>query len=128
MALAERNESVQLWDPGQASAEASLWRGRGPGTTSTVEGRSLWSLMTRHAPPPTIVKMDCEGAEYAAILTSPPGTWDSVEHVILEYHPVPGAHFSDLRRRLEDLGFHLEWHAPDDRDPNLGMACFDRTP
>jgi hypothetical protein len=72
-----------------------------------------------------IVKMDCEGGEYAAILEASSGAWAKVEQLFLEYHPVAGHHVEELRGRLSEFGMHLVWHS-NGRSTGLGMAYFDR--
>ena len=125
-AIAQQDGIVELWSPGRASADASLCAAAPGAEVERVPGRSLDSVVTAMGTHPEIVKLDCEGGEYAAILDSSPGSWASVELVMLEYHPVPGHHFSDLVRRLQDLGLDLTWQAMDARHPDLGMAQFAR--
>jgi hypothetical protein len=74
-----------------------------------------------------IVKMDCEGGEYAAILEASSEAWATVEQLFLEYHPLPGHCFEELGGRLSEFGMHLVWQQPYPRDPGLGMAYFARS-
>ncbi|MHB1523800.1 MAG: FkbM family methyltransferase [Candidatus Dormibacteria bacterium] len=76
---------------------------------------------------PDIVKLDCEGGEYPAILESAMQTWEHVSEVFLEYHPVAGHSFAELRGRLEAAGLTLVWHDYARHQPDLGMASFHRT-
>lgn len=71
--------------------------------------------------PPDLVKLDCEGGEYEIVLESDAALWESVRCILLEYHPVPGHSWSQLRAHLARLGFRVGWHDPG-RIPGLGMA------
>jgi hypothetical protein len=72
-----------------------------------------------------IVKLDCEGGEYPAILETSSGAWTTVERLFLEYHPVAGHSFEELGARLREFGLHLVWQHPSPR-PLMGMAYFTR--
>jgi FkbM family methyltransferase len=53
----------------------------------------------------SLVKMDCEGAEYPIVESSSPQSWNRVRRVVMEYHPAaPGRHEA-LRKRLREFGF-----------------------
>ena len=71
--------------------------------------------------PPDLVKLDCEGGEYEIVLESSATLWESVRCILLEYHPVPGHSWSELRTHLVGLGFRVGWHEPG-RVRGLGMA------
>ena len=43
------------------------------------------------------MKMDCEGGEYALVYASSPANWAAVQRVVMEYHPVPGESWDELR-------------------------------
>jgi FkbM family methyltransferase len=73
-----------------------------------------------------LVKLDCEGAEYGIILGSRPESWESVRHVVLEYHPVPGHSWAELERRFSELGLQVVVHEP--RAGGFGVATLDRRP
>lgn len=72
-----------------------------------------------------IAKLDCAGGEYAAVWKACSEAWATVEQLILEYHPVAGSHFEELRVRLSKFGLHLVWQHPD-RKPEQGIAYFAR--
>jgi FkbM family methyltransferase len=73
-----------------------------------------------------LVKLDCEGAEYGIILGSRRESWESVRHVVLEYHPVRGHSWAELERCFSDLGLQVVVHEP--RAGGFGVATFDRRP
>ena len=74
--------------------------------------------------PPDVVKMDCEGGEYALVYASSEASWASVSRVVMEYHPVPGESWDELRGWFENVGFAVSRHEPD--GPGLGTAWLTR--
>jgi FkbM family methyltransferase len=76
--------------------------------------------------PPEVVKMDCEGGEYALVYASAKSSWDAVSRVVMEYHPVPGESWGELRSWLESVGLTVVRHEPD--GPGLGTAWLARVP
>jgi FkbM family methyltransferase len=120
-AVAGTDGEGTLWEWGDASCVSSTIEGRGnPVPVKTV---SLESLVSRAGGPPEVVKIDCEGGEYDAILSSPDWCWKRVRYLFLEHHPVAGHCFGELRARLHRLGLEPLWHEVGS-DPELGMACF----
>lgn len=75
--------------------------------------------------PPQLVKMDCEGGEYALVYASSPESWASVQLVVLEYHPVPGESWDTLRGWFEDVGFAV--FRLESGRPGLGTAWLARS-
>jgi FkbM family methyltransferase len=55
----------------------------------------------------SLLKIDCEGAEYDIIGRSPMSAWEHVERVVVEYHPAPAEKVEALRVRLSELGFSV---------------------
>lgn len=77
------------------------------------------------APAPfDVVKLDCEGGEYAMVYASSPGDWTSVRRIVLEYHPVEGQSWDDLRAWFAAAGFAVRRHKPG--RPGLGTAWLAR--
>ena len=61
------------------------------------------------APAPVdVVKIDCEGGEYDLVLGSSPESWARVQRVVIEFHPVPGHDWDELRERFEAVGLHVQ--------------------
>jgi FkbM family methyltransferase len=75
--------------------------------------------------PPDVVKMDCEGGEYALVYASSAASWAAVERVVMEYHPVPGESWDELRAWFERVGLTVVDHESD--SPGLGTAWLART-
>jgi len=91
-----------------------------------VEVRTTtWARAVAQSPaPPQLVKMDCEGGEYALVYGSAPQLWDSVTHVVMEYHPVEGESWEKLREWFADAGLQVVRHESD--RPGLGTAWLTR--
>ena len=75
--------------------------------------------------PPDVVKMDCEGGEYALVYASSEASWASVSRIVMEYHPVPGESWDELRAWFENVGLTVTRHEPD--GPGLGTAWLTRS-
>ena len=101
--------------------------------TDALETRGTISVTThtfdaavKDAPAPfEVVKMDCEGGEYALVYASTPSNWDTVQRIVMEYHPVTGESWDELRSFFERLGFRVVRHKSD--SPGLGTAWLERT-
>ncbi len=52
----------------------------------------------------SVLKMDCEGCEYEAVLNADPGDFAVFSQVIIEYH----SGYREIKRRLEAAGFSTE--------------------
>jgi FkbM family methyltransferase len=55
----------------------------------------------------SLVKIDCEGAEYDIVEASSPEAWSRVKRVVVEYHPAPAEKLDALRARLRELGYEV---------------------
>jgi FkbM family methyltransferase len=122
-AVASTDGEGTLWEAGDASGASSTVVEKGsPVPVRTV---SLESLVSHAGGPPEVVKLDCEGGEYSAILDSPDWCWKQVRYLFLEYHPVAGHCYDELVNRLHLLGLESLWHTVSS-DPGRGMACFAR--
>jgi FkbM family methyltransferase len=74
-----------------------------------------------------LLKIDCEGAEYGAILAAGPQALAGVRRVFLEYHPVDGHTFGELETAFVDAGLSLTWSQDGlGGTAGLGLAIFDR--
>jgi FkbM family methyltransferase len=74
--------------------------------------------------PPQVVKMDCEGGEYALVYASSEASWAAVSRVVMEYHPVPGESWDELRTWFEKVGLTVIDHHSE--SPGLGTAWLAR--
>jgi FkbM family methyltransferase len=134
-ALADSEGTAQLDDNDSASVHNGLIRSDG----RMVEGHD--ALASRHAievptttfdkavaaaaAPPQLVKMDCEGGEYPLVYASSPESWAAVERVVMEYHPVAGESWPQLRSWLADVGLHVVRERSE--RPGLGTAWLARS-
>jgi FkbM family methyltransferase len=53
----------------------------------------------------SLVKLDCEGAEYDIVLGSDSASWQRIKRIILVHHPFDGAEPEQLVERLAEQGF-----------------------
>ncbi len=88
---------------------------------------SLAGQLGQHSAGRVLVKLDCEGAEYAALEGTQLDDWTPVEWIILEYHPVAGrGGWDEIKKRLGSFGFVPKWHFPDTQLASYGLAMFVR--
>lgn len=73
---------------------------------------------------PQLVKMDCEGGEYALVYASDPQSWADVQAMVIEYHPVAGESWEELRDWLTGVGLRVVRHEA--HHPGLGTAWLTR--
>lgn len=71
-----------------------------------------------------LVKIDCEGGEYDFVLGSSPQSWDSVQRLVLEYHPHPRHNWAELRQFFADRGLAVVEDEP--ATPEQGTAWLAR--
>ena len=73
------------------------------------------------------LKLDCEGAEYAALMHAPREIIDRIMRIAMEYHPVPNpAHTGPaLAEHLRAMGFRVTIQ-PSKRKPTQGLIFCDR--
>jgi len=77
---------------------------------SPVPGISLRELLRDHAVESVdLLKMDCEGAEYAIIESTPTDIFSRIRNIVFEYHQFPGFQpkLSSARQRLRREGYAL---------------------
>jgi FkbM family methyltransferase len=113
----------ELWASWQRTGAASLTAGKG--RRVTVRTMTFDSIVAAAGGRADIVKLDCEGGEYDAVLKASPQAWATVEDLFLEYHPVTGHDFEELYGRLSEFGLRLIWQHPTHR-LGMGMAYFAR--
>jgi FkbM family methyltransferase len=95
------------------------------GIATEVESISFDDAVAAAPAPVDLVKIDCEGGEYDLILGSAPASWDSVQRVVIEYHPVPDHNWAELRDWLEAVGLHVQ---DADEVPGYGCVWLSREP
>jgi FkbM family methyltransferase len=137
-ALAATAGTAQLDDNSSGSVHNGLVRGEerlvhgadSPDTRRVIEVRTTtFDDAVAAAPAPfDVVKMDCEGGEYQLVYASAEQSWASVKRVVMEYHPVAGESWDELRGWFERIGFRVVRHRSDPESPGLGSAWLERMP
>ncbi len=120
----------QRFHPSDNPSAASLFTGAAAaGDGIEVACVTLEEIFARHRVGPCdLLKLDCEGAEYGILESMPPGLWEHVRRVAMEYHPVPGRPewTADwLAGRLEAVGHRCEV-IPARKDPRKGRLFSER--
>jgi len=83
-----------------------------PKGTLSVEARTLTSVIEEYdIRVVDLLKLDCEGAEYAILLNTSHETLAKIPRIVMEYHDVDEAHtHKDLIRFFEGEGYRVTWH------------------
>jgi FkbM family methyltransferase len=123
-AIAGQDGSVTFFENEPGSCIGSLTPTAPGGDHAASVDAMTFGSVTREHGPFDVIKLDCEGAEYAIILGSDPSCWQSVMHLIVEYHPSSQGNWDELGKRLVDLGFILRWHRH--QAPEVGIAYLAR--
>jgi FkbM family methyltransferase len=134
--VADVVEAAVAGEPGTGNLEGSaglatstvLLSGKPDLSATRVPVLSYSEEMSRLRPAgPVLVKMDCEGGEYAILDGSSEDDWKYVEVVLLEYHPIAGrGGWRELSERFAAFGLVPDWHRPNERRTDLGLAMLRR--
>ncbi len=54
-----------------------------------------------------LLKLDCEGAEYEILFSTPKEILNRIQNISMEYHQVPDYTINDLTKYLKDIGFDV---------------------
>lgn len=123
VAMSDHVGTLSFARAGAASVHSGL---TAPEVTETVEVPSTTLAEAfADAGEVHVAKFDAEGAEYDAILSSPPEIWASVQRVVMEYHPVEGRSWDDLASYFAAVGLKVLRRDPGER-PGLGLAWLTR--
>ena len=126
-ALAASIGTAEFDDNEGGSGENSLVSGaRGNLATVTVQTTTFDAAVAAAGGRVDVVKIDCEGGEYDLIGASAPESWASVQRVVLEYHPVDGHAWDELRTRFADVGLSVQREEP--LGPGYGLVWLSREP
>ena len=82
--------------------------GHSAGVSTEVETVAFDSLVTAGSVPVDVVKIDCEGGEYDLVVGSSPSSWAAVQRVVIEYHPVAGRSWAQIRDFLGACGLSVQ--------------------
>jgi FkbM family methyltransferase len=95
---------------GQFPTDATLWTEHGEGEVFEVPATTLGDLLARERIDRlSLLKLDCEGAEFEIVYRTDPAVLARVEAIAMEVHPGPGADDN-----MEAIGRFLARH---------GFAC-----
>jgi FkbM family methyltransferase len=115
------DEAVKF--PIQSSAFNAIITGETTQAFEWVKTTTLARILREHALKQIdLLKMDCEGAEYAIVFQSPYEVWSCISDVRLEYHQ---AQIESLTAFLADRGFKLIALRQD--SPHWGNVWFKRS-
>ena len=78
--------------------------GHASGPETEVETIAFDEVVASAAAPVDVIKIDCEGGEYDLVLGSAPSSWESVQRVVIEFHPVDGHGWPELRDFFAAVG------------------------
>lgn len=118
-ALAASSGRATFADNGAGSGLNGLQSaGRTAGTATEVETIGFDDVVALAGGHVDAVKIDCEGGEYDLVLASAPESWSTVARVVLEFHPVEGHSWDELREFFAGVGLHVQ-----DQDMLNGYGC-----
>lgn len=125
-AVSEASGWGTLADNGAGSALNGLIADDAIDTAATkVATTTFDDVVAAIGAPVDVVKIDCEGGEYDAVLASSPASWASVSRVVLEYHPHPKYTWPQLRDWFAEQG--LEPVRESASSPEQGSAWLARS-
>ena len=107
--LAERDGTARIFIAGRNDGHSIYGSGSGP--AETVPAFTLESVFrNEEVDRCSFLKLDCEGAEYAALFGAPKELLDRIGRIVLEYHPVPDPTCTGerLAAHLRMAGFEVE--------------------
>ena len=93
-------------------------------SATSVATTTFDAVATERSQPIDVVKLDCEGGEYDAVLNSAPESWASVDRVVLEYHPSAQHNLAELTDWFAGCGLFLLREHP--VSPDQGTAWLTR--
>ena len=82
--------------------------GHHSGVATEVTTTTFDEVVAASPAPVDFVKIDCEGGEFDLVLGSSPSSWDSVQRVVIECHPVAGHSWPELREWFGKTGLTVQ--------------------
>ncbi|MDT4891294.1 MAG: hypothetical protein QOE97_329 [Pseudonocardiales bacterium] len=108
-ALAASSGHATFADNGAGSGLNGLRSaGRTAGVATEVETMGFDDVVAVAGGSVDAVKIDCEGGEYDLVLGSSPSSWQSVQRVVIEFHPVAGHGWDELRDFFATAGLGVQ--------------------
>jgi FkbM family methyltransferase len=96
--------------PDRAQARVSAY-GSSNGKQQRISGITLAGLVEEYELQTVdLLKIDCEGGEYAILASTPAEVFDRILNIVFEYHEIDGfqARLEAVKHRLVDNGFCLK--------------------
>lgn len=117
-AVSAQDGTISFADDGSASVHNGV---TAPAGTPVIEvpSVSFAHALAAARSPVQVVKIDAEGAEYDLVLPSDPQDWSGVQRVVMEYHPAPDHHWSELVEFFAGAGLEVAEQRP--TTSTLGM-------
>ena len=124
-AMSDHVGTLEFTDNGQGSGLNGLTAPEGSQTIE-VECTTFAEAVKAAGGKVDLVKIDTEGAEYSIILPSDPSDWATVQSVVMEYHPLQGHSWDELKDFFTKAGLEEVRH--DRVDIGLGTVWLKRRP
>lgn len=125
-AVAARSGRAMFADNGAGSGLNGLAAaGHRTGTATEVRTVGFDDIVCSSPVPVDVVKIDCEGGEYELVLNSDPASWDTVQRVVIEHHPVAGHGWPELAAWFGDRALAVQHAVAQD---GYGCAWLSRDP
>jgi FkbM family methyltransferase len=99
--------------------------GHTAGPATEVPTVAFDELVASLPAPVDFVKIDCEGGEYDLVLGSSPASWESVQRIVIEFHPVDGHGWPELRDFFAAVGLTEQAKTTFE---GYGCVCLSREP
>ena len=122
-AMSDHVGTLEFTDNGQGSGLNGLTAPEGSQTIE-VECTTFAEAVKAAGGKVDLVKIDTEGAEYSIILPSDPSDWATVQSVVMEYHPLHGHSWDELKDFFTKAGLEEVRH--DRVDVGLGTVWLKR--
>jgi len=126
LCLSDADGTAEIIISGRNDAHSIYGSKAGAAESESVPAMTLESIFrTEGIDRCDFLKLDCEGAECAALINAPREIMDRIERIAMEYHPVPNPEHTGpaLAGHLRSVGFRVTIR-PSKRKPEQGeMFC-----
>lgn len=106
--LSDKEETCDAYVPDGHFGEASRYARNGKKVTFNLRAlEAVWK--EQGSPSIDLLKIDCEGGEYAILEGASPEFLSNVACLVMEVHEIPGKKAAQLQKILTDSGFCCKW-------------------
>jgi FkbM family methyltransferase len=125
-ALGDLSLEGQLHRPLPGGGTSSLYESNGERRGHSIPASvvSFDEAVARFQHEISVLKLDCEGAEYDIVLRSDPSSFRRIRRIVIAHHPIHGGDPNAIVARLEELGFTCVKRST--RSEEEGMLWFAR--